>query len=75
MTVLANVNSATFAPFARVCGGAIGSRLLQPDHTIVLVNSDLGASRDIGNLWVSSRRASICFRSVGTPSSHFTGPL
>lgn len=51
MTVLANVNSATFAPFARVCGGAIGNKLLRPGHTILLVNSDLGESGDVGNLW------------------------
>jgi hypothetical protein len=55
--VLANVNSATFAPFARVCGGAIGNKLLQPDHTILLVNSDLGESRDVGNLWVRALKA------------------
>jgi hypothetical protein len=50
-TVVANVNNATFAPFARLCAGDFGSRVLQPGHLLIVVNHGWTTSRDIGQLW------------------------
>lgn len=50
-TVVANVSNATFSPFARLCAGEFGSRVLDPGHLLVAVNPSWTTSADIGQLW------------------------
>lgn len=51
-TVVANVTSATFEAFAKLCNGEFGSRPLQADHTLVAVNPSWGKTAEgIGQLW------------------------
>jgi hypothetical protein len=50
-TIVTNVTNATFAPFARLCAGDFGSRVLEPDHLLIAVNSSWTSSKDIGQLW------------------------
>ena len=50
-TVAACVSNATFAPFARLCAGEFGARVLEPGHLLVAVNPSWTSSADIGQRW------------------------
>lgn len=51
VTVVAQVGNQNFAPFARLCAGEFGGKVLQPGHTLVVVNPTWTRSTDIGQLW------------------------
>ncbi|KAL4436363.1 hypothetical protein ABPG77_009925 [Micractinium sp. CCAP 211/92] len=51
VTVVAQVGNLNFAPFARLCAGEFGGRVLEPGHTLLVVNPTFTSSRDIGQLW------------------------
>ena len=57
VTVATFVSNATFAPFVRLCNGEFGSRVLQPGHTIIVVNPNWTNSSDIGQLWQRELKA------------------
>lgn len=50
-TVATLVSNANFAPFARLCAGDFGARVLDPGHLIAVVNPSWTDSRDVGQLW------------------------
>lgn len=59
-TVVANVNTATFAPFAKLCNGGFGSKPLQREHTILAVNPGWGNSADgVGQFWERQLRQQV----------------
>jgi hypothetical protein len=51
MTITTLVSNPTFSPFAKLCSGEYGSKILQNDHTILCINPSWTNSRDIGQLW------------------------
>lgn len=57
VTVITYVSNATFAPFARLCAGEFGSKVLQPGHTLIVVNPAWTKSSDIGQLWQRDLKA------------------
>ena len=50
-TVVTLVGNATFPAFAKLCEGGYGSKTLEPNHTIIVVNPEWTKSKDIGQPW------------------------
>jgi hypothetical protein len=50
-TLVAQVNNATFEPFAQLCDGKYGVKPTLPEHTVLAVNPAWTDSRDIGQPW------------------------
>lgn len=51
ITLATLVTNATFNPFARLCAGDFGARVLDPGHLIAVVNPSWTTSKDVGQLW------------------------
>jgi hypothetical protein len=50
-TIATFVNNATFAPFVKLCQGDFGNKILDPEHVLIVINSNWTQSKDIGQLW------------------------
>ena len=50
-TLATLVTNATFSPFARLCSGDFGARVLEDRHVLLVVNPSWTASKDIGQFW------------------------
>lgn len=52
-----------FAPFARLCAGDFGGRVLEPGHTLLVVNPTFTSSKDIGQASAAACPAAAICRS------------